>query len=197
MMMPVRFQLAMLLMLLTASGCLGRSMTPVFYTLSPMYAPVDGTAGDGPAIGVGPADLPSYLERPQIAARDDDRISYADFDRWGASLESELLRVLGANLARALSTDRVAVYPAAPQFPIDIRVTLDVERFDGTPGGEVALDVRWALLPGAGGEPLATGTSSIREPVASKEYADLVAAHSAAVARLSRELAMRIKALEK
>ena len=48
------------------------------------------------------------------------------------------------------------------------------------------------MASGKGGELLAAENSTIREPVESRRYEDLVAAHSAAVATLSREIADRM-----
>jgi len=194
-MSPITSRMTIVLGLLALSGCLGRSTPPVFYTLSPMENAPHMTS-DGPALGVGPARLPPYLDRPQIVTRQESRLHYDELHRWAGGLESELLRVLGSNLARLLGTDRVAVYPAEPPFPLAMRVVLEVERFEGAPGESVTFQVRWVLVDDSGGEPLAAANSDIRVSVASGSYEDLVAAHSSAVATLSREIAERILSLE-
>ncbi|MCH8947928.1 MAG: membrane integrity-associated transporter subunit PqiC [Acidobacteria bacterium] len=73
-------------------------------------AEVDVASG-GPALGVGPVHLPSYLERTTIVTRRENQLSYNGMQRWAGSLESEFLQALGANLARMLGSHRVAVYP--------------------------------------------------------------------------------------
>jgi uncharacterized lipoprotein YmbA len=181
--------------LLAMSGCLGRSAPPAFYTLSPMEDAPSVTTG-GPAVGVGPARLPNYLDRPQIVTVHGSKLDYDELHRWAGGLESELLRALGANLSRMLGTDRVAVYPAEPLFPVAMWIVVDVDRFDGVPGELVTLQARWTLVGQSGDEPLATGKSDIRVSVASGRYEDLVAAHSSAVATLSREIAERIVSLQ-
>ncbi len=188
-------RITIVLGLLALTCCLGRTTPPAFYTLSPMEPAADTASGNGPAVGVGPARLPSYLDRPQIVTRRESRLHYDELHRWAGSLESELLRVLGSNLARLLGTDRVAVYPAEPPFPLAMRVVLEVERFDGVPGKSVTLQARWFLVGDTRDEPLAVGNSDIRVSVASGDYEDLVAAHSSAVAILSREIADRILGL--
>jgi uncharacterized lipoprotein YmbA len=198
-MKPARLLGACALGLLILAGCLGRSPQTTFYMLTPLTpdASVASAApGGGPALGVGPVQLPRYLERPQMVTRRGSQLSYDELHRWAGSLESEVLRVLGANLALLLGTDRVAVYPAEPRFADAIRVVLEVDRFDGERGEAVTLQARWILTTEGRAEPLAVGTSTLSEPVASRHSKDLVAAHSLALAALSREIADRIRSLE-
>jgi uncharacterized lipoprotein YmbA len=199
-MTPARLLGASALGLLILAGCLGRSPQTTFYMLTPL--PPDASVasaapGGGRALGVGPARLPRYLDRPQIVTRRGSQLSYDELHRWAGSLESELLRVLGANLALLLGTERVAVYPAEPRFPDAIHVVLEVDRFDGERGEAVTLQARWILTAEGRGEPLAVGTSTLSEPVRSRRSEDLVAAHSAALAALSREIAERIRSLDR
>jgi uncharacterized lipoprotein YmbA len=198
-MKPARLLGACALGLLVVAGCLGRSPKTTFYMLTPLppAASVSSAAPDGgPALGVGPVGLPRYLDRPQIVTRQGSQLTYDELHRWAGSLESELLRVLGSNLALLLETDRVAVYPAEPRFADAIRVVLEVDRFDGERDEAVTLQARWILTTQGRDEPLAVGTSNISEPVASRHSKDLVAAHSRAVAALSRDIADRIRSLE-
>jgi len=191
---PFASRTAGAVVLLLLAACLGRTPAAVFYTLTPVE-PATGAGADGVALAVGPAVLPSYLDRPQIVTRQGSRVSYAQFSRWAAPLESELLRVMGANLGSLLRTDRVVVYPAEPRFPVAYRIRLQVEQFDGGPGGEVVLQVRWAIARPRSSEPEVIGASEIRQPVASAADDDLVQAHSEAVGALSREIAERIRSL--
>ena len=167
---PFASRTAGALALLLLAGCLSRTPVPVFYTLTAVESPIAATAEtDGPALAVGPASLPRYLDRPQIATRQGSRVSYAPYNRWAATLESELLRVMGANLGRLLRTERVVVYPAEPRFPVAYRVTVEVEQFDGDPGGGVVLRARWAIARPRASKAAAIGSSEIRQPVASAD----------------------------
>ena len=181
-----------------STGCLGTSPDPRFYTLN-AFATAEAAAGDALplGIGVGPIHLPRYLQRPQIVTRrGDHRLEYHELRRWGGSLESETLRVLGVNLSALLATDRVAVYPLQGGFPLKYRVRMDVEQFDGELKGEMRLRVRWVISPGAGGDALAVGYSDLRQPVGSGRYEDLAQAHGELLLTFSHELAKRIRELE-
>ncbi|MDH3932420.1 MAG: PqiC family protein, partial [Chromatiales bacterium] len=103
-------------------------------------------------------------------------------------------RAVGENLGSLLQTERVAIYPADALFPVDLRVVLDVQRFDGSRDGTVTLQARWTLLTGSTNEAIAVEQFSTDKPVGDDSYDALVRAHSAAVEELSRAIAARIRA---
>jgi hypothetical protein len=71
-----------------------------------------------------------------------------------------------------------------------------VIRFDGQPGGEVELKVRWLLQEAEPGKLLLVRSSLIREPVEGTNYEALVAAEGEALAELAREMAAAIQRLQ-
>jgi len=178
-------------------GCLGgRSPDVQFYNLSATDASSTASSGSEPAIVVGPVIFPRSLRRSQIVIRTGpNSVELDEFHRWAGSLESDFLDTLGANLGALLSTDRVAVYPAEAMFAVDYRISLQVERFDGAPGGSLVLNARWTVSSEGGEKAAAVGHSVIEETVAGDTVDDLVQAHDAAVGKLSMEIATRIKAL--
>ncbi len=184
-----------------ATGCLGTSPNPRFYTLRALASSeeIEGLEAGGTllGIGVGPIHLPRYLQRPQIVTRrGEHRLEYQELRRWGGTLESEILRVMGRNLSVLLGTDRVAVYPIQGAFPLSYRVRLDVEQFDGELAGEVRLRVRWVIGSVDGGDALAVGYSSLSQEAGSSRWEDLVRTHGELLATLSREIARRIRELQ-
>lgn len=180
------------------AGC-GRSPKPEFYTLSSASGPAAGPAlASRPDLGlvVGPLEFPRYLDRPEIVSRDGSyQLTIADDHRWGGSLRTDILRVVADDLGRLLGTARVVVYPAEPRFRTDYRVLLDVRELEGVTGTAVRLRVRWTLASGSDGRAVAVQESRIEEPIASASYADLVAAESAALGAVSREIAERLAVL--
>ena len=181
------------------------SPTPHFYSLSSLDSKESphGEQQTAPAavqlaVAVGPLHLPRYLERPQIVLRrGDSRVEFDEQNRWAGDLESEMLRVLGENLAILLSTDRIVVYPLVAGFTPKYRVRLYVDRFDGRPGDAVELRVRWELLSSADApDAVVVETTALREPLSSTGVDELVQAHDKLLAALSRQIAARIEALE-
>jgi len=200
-----RFLVVTLAVLLWAlGGCVnlgkGTQQTTRFYVLYSLSSPVTGTEAARPkrdlAIGVGPVELPQYLNRSQIVTRASrSELQVAEFARWAEPLEENLARVLAENLSILLSTDRIAVYPWKRWTPIDYQVTVDVTRFDGQPGGDVSLRARWTVLGDDGKKVLIRKQSNFSEPAGTLEYRDLVSAQSRMIAELSRQIAAEIKAV--
>lgn len=181
-----------------ALGCLGGGTQPEFYALRPTE-PSAATASAAPSelgVVIGPIEIPRYLDRPEIVTLGGaHRLDVWDDHRWGGSLRTDMLRVMSDDLGTLLGTPRVAVYPVEPPFPVDHRVLLDVLVFEGVLGGSVVLHTRWSVVPTAAGSGAVLGEFRIEQPVASVSFDDLVAAESAALGALTREIAARIAAL--
>ena len=191
------------LALALVTGCAGTSAPVELYTLSALERSAGQTDPDQSdqalAIAVGPASFPEFLDQPQIVTREGpNRLRSDEFHRWGGSLQGEFLRVLGENLSILLGTSRVVVFPADPPFPVDVRVMLQVNQFEGTLGQDVVLNARWVVVRTNEKErAFRTRQSLFREPVASADYDALAAAKSRTVTSLSREIADTIKSLTK
>lgn len=181
--------------LLVLAGCAGSE--PVrYYVLSAASeaAPAGpgGAATRDIAVGVGPVELPEYLDRPQIVTRTSrNALNMADFDLWAESLKDNTVRVLAENLATLLPSQRVSIYPWKRATPIDYQVAVQVTRFDRLENGESVLAARWRVLDG-GGRELLSRTSSYRETSAGPDYAATVAAMNQNLEAFSRDVALRI-----
>ena len=168
--------------------------TYTFYTLSAMQAadptPQAAYHSNGATIAVNPVSFPSYLDRPQIVTRSTvHTLAIHEFRRWGGSLETDFVRVLGENLSILLDTLRIFLPQQKAPFTIDYRVAIDVKQFDGNLGGQVVLDVDWMIITQENKEHAVIRKSVIRETVDSHDYESLRSAKSRAVEKLSREIA--------
>lgn len=182
-----------------ATGCFG-GPKPAFFTLRSASGADAGPAlASRPDLGlvVGPLEFPRYLDRPELVTRDGShRLVVADAHRWGGSMSSDVLRAVADDLGRLLGTVRVAVYPAEPRFPASYRVLLDVHEFEGVLGEKVALRVRWTIATVPDGRAVVVEESAVEQPVASASYEDLVAAESAALGTVTRQIAERVADLK-
>ena len=181
------------------NGCLGRSHSPRFYTLSPVTENKAMAQSDTPAsdvsIGIGPIKLADYLDQSRIVTRTgDNRLLKAEFDLWAGSLGDNLTNVLSENIGILLPTERIYIYPWRLSEPMDYQIILDVVRFDGDLGEDAWLVARWSIVGGKDKELLAVNRSSIREPVSGPDYNALVSAQSRALAKLSHEIVKAIQA---
>ncbi|MGD8757748.1 MAG: PqiC family protein [Deltaproteobacteria bacterium] len=185
-------------------GCLGggTQQRAKFYVLNSLYSSKAGieaeTAKHGLVIGVGPVQLPQYVNRPQIVTRTSrNELNVADFARWGEPLGENFARVLAENISVLFSTDRVIVYPWRRSTQIDYQVLVDVTRFDGAVGGDVSMRARWTLLGDRGEKVFTKRNSRLSARTDARTYEALVAAQSRMLVDLSREIADEIKALSK
>jgi uncharacterized lipoprotein YmbA len=190
--------MVMLIGIIFLPGC--RSTTPpvAFYALSSirqMGGDHEGTYTLKDAvIGIGPAQFPDYLNRPQIVTRSGpNKLNMSEFNRWGGKLEQDFLATLGENLSILLSTDNVMVFPWKGHLEPDYRIALDIQQFEGQDDHTVLLNATWVIRGKEDGPtPLHISRSFISQPVAAQSYDALVAGYSEAVAALSREIAASI-----
>lgn len=161
-----------------------------FYVLGSF--PVEAQArawADDVAVGLGPVELPDYLDRPQIVTRSgENELHLAEFDRWGESLKDNVTVVLAEDLTVLLPSQRVSIYPWKRSTPIDYQLAVRITRFDRTEGGEAVLSARWSVLARDGKELLSRESRHV-ERVAGDGYGDTVAAMNRALGKFGREIA--------
>ena len=171
------------------------STTPAvkYYTLNPGFdiqqENFQAISRDALAIGVGPVELPKFLDRPQIVTRKSQyRVAVSEFHRWAGSFSEDFLRVLAKNISVLLPADRVSAYPWTDQFSPTYRIPLTVDQFDGQLGGHVVLIVTWFVRSQKGENEPVVRRTRIKEPVSAENYDALVEAKSRAIATLSRAI---------
>ena len=193
------FVIIALFLALFAAGCVPGSTGPSrYFVLSPMLGEKAETqtltGEDRVSVGIGPLDLPGYLDRPQIVTQvSENRISLGEFDIWAESLDDNFIRVLMENLSTLLRSEPVVIFPFKDAFQTDYQVKVDVMRMDGTLGGDAVLTANWAIFREGRTELLVAKRSTYKETVDGETYETLVAAQSRAVLALSRDIAAEIK----
>lgn len=194
------FSLLLLAPVLLLAGCIGNPTKPSdFYVLSiNPGTPVSSTlAEDAVSIGLGPLTLPEIYDRPQIVTRGEaNRITLAEYDRWGGDLNKDLGRTLAGNLMTRLNTDRIVPYPWSSRYKPDFQVTVRLFRFDGVLGNNAALEGIWRLLDAGKGCELTADRFSIVEKTDGPGYPALVSAMSRAVATLSQSIAEQVAVIQ-
>jgi uncharacterized lipoprotein YmbA len=183
----------MLLILASVVAC-GTSKPTSFYLLSPVAGQ---DAGPGPSsqdrcltVGVGPIELPDYLDRPQIVTQEgENRIHLAEFHQWAEPLGKTISRVLEENLSKLLCVQQAVFFPQRGSTGVDYRVRVNVIRFLGQSDGSVSLVAQWSVLEGQDDKLVAAKRSTFHRPGKGQGYAALAAAESNALGDLSREIA--------
>jgi len=174
------------------AGC--RSPQPSFYRLSadPSLTAATTRANARPVI-VGPVTVPDLVDRPQIVTRNtSNEVALNEYARWGEPLRSSIADAIAGDLALLLGSNRVAPASRAIAEPEALRVRVDIQQFESVPGDAVAIDAQWSVRRFGDDNPL-TGRSLVREPVNGADWNALVAAHSRALASVSRDIAAAIQ----
>ncbi len=190
---PKALWLGLAVVALLGAGC-AKGPPPTLYLLD--STPDEQLPGfeRGVAVGVGPIELPAYLDRPHIVTRrTSNRLWFSESHQWAEPLKEGVTRELAVNLALVLDSNRIYVLPQRQKTPLDFRVTIDFARFDGTADARAVLAARWSLYDGEARRLLVTKVSEIVVPARSEGYEDLVRAMSTALSMLGGEIAEEIR----
>ena len=183
-------------------GCGSSTQRVEFYTLNPLsgiQAGANTPATDQMlSIGVGPVGIPEILDRPQIVTRSGpNKLNIDEFNRWASRLDESVAQVLAENISLLLATDQVAVYPWPTDFKPRYKIELEIRYFEGQWGKDVVLEAIWSVSGRQSQQTHIKRKSVINEPLSPEpDYAALVAAHSRAIAQLSREIVKQIQNLQ-
>ena len=181
------------LVVILMAGC---SSTPShYYTLSAATEPA--TASSDLSVVVGPVSVPAEVDRPQmVVSTGPNQVRVDEFNLWASPLQNNISRVVAENLVVLLGTPHVTLFPQTVSADADYRVAIEVQRFESTLGAAATLDAVWTVRR-MKGDRTEKGRTTVREAVQEQDYDALAAAHSRAVARLSRDIANAVQALER
>jgi uncharacterized protein len=168
--------------------------TTRYYVLTPVAATPSGPGSL--AVGLGQVKLPAYLFNTSLAVRKGtNEIEYLDSSIWAERLDTGFQRVLAANLATVLTTDRIHL-SAWQQDDVTAEVYVAIEQFDVDATGRGVLVARWRVISPGGDKMLKAETSRLSRqgPPPDADVSGAIATLSELVADLSRELAQAIQA---
>ena len=199
----MRLGLALLALLLLPLGACTPTPPARLYTLAPAEAaPIE--PGTGTVVGLGPVELPSYLDRPEIVTREGPHeVAIGEFDRWVEPLQPMVVRLLADRLRQATGSREVVPLPARWGAEPRHAVAVLVDRFDADETGQVVLDARWRYYQTSDGRSLRSGHEVISLPpgpasapatdygydMPARDYPALVATMAHAVDELARRIA--------
>lgn len=177
-------------LILLGLGC-GSSAPTRFYVLSPLEDGATTVGRQNIGIGVGPVELPSYLDRPQFVTRSgQNQVTLHDFDHWAEPLDANVAEVLAHNMSILLPVARVRVYPWDPGVELDYQVILELSQFEIHEDNQARLVAWWSVLNGTTGEALMSRKTTYGEPVqGNNAVTDQIAALNRTLDALSRDMA--------
>jgi uncharacterized lipoprotein YmbA len=184
-------------------GCASNAPQTRFYTLDavvPRESSAAGNSSPAPAIKVSvwQVSVPEVVDRAQMVLRSaPNRVEIADFHRWAEPLRLGIARVMADDLAARLGQGFVVTVGQPGGSPPDVRVSLDVRRFEAAPGEGVTVEALWTVMPAKGearsGRALAqeaAGTARGQD-----SYSAIAAAYSRALAGISGDIAPELERL--
>lgn len=149
------------------------------------------------SVGLGPIDVPTYLQRPELVMRESaTEIRPSGFDRWSESVDKGIARVLAQNLSTRLGLDRVALHPWYSNQEPTYQVRIDFRSFEPTTSGAIQMNARWDVRRLGGDGRRVQRDSTLTPRAASNDTRDVVAALSSALGQLSDEIAAAIVSLD-
>lgn len=189
------YRFAMMLALASA-GC-GSSPKTHLYSLQAAAAPqqsADDRTESRLHIVLGPVALPERVDRPQIVTlTGENSVHASDFNRWAEPLKVAFPRQLATDLARELRSSRVRLHGQDGVEAADLRIDVDVLRFDAVLGDFALVEAAWTVR--RKGAPPRSGRSLVRERLTAEGYAALAAGLGRATAGVGRDLAAAIREL--
>ncbi|WP_411826348.1 membrane integrity-associated transporter subunit PqiC [Luteolibacter sp. AS25] len=163
-----------------------------FYVLAPAgKVPSSG----GPGIGVGPVTMADYLvDRPYLVFQSTPtKMETSDAHQWAGDLESNFKRALGSDLGYRRGSGNVQEYPWERESELSYQVAVDVKRFHGTSEGDAVLEASWRLYSLPDSRLIASGTTTLNEPLSGDGFERLAEAQSRLVDRFAVILAGKMR----
>jgi uncharacterized protein len=192
-----RHLLAVVVALALVGGCTLFAPRPDpsrFFTLTPLPEPPAGAAVlAGRALGIGPIELPAYLDRPELVMRvGPNEVRSATSDYWAGSLTKQLETTLSQNLQALLGPASVETYPWYSRSRPGVIVEVDFLQFEPASDGQAHLRAGWRVKAGDPPTLVASSEANLARPT-NPDAASAVAALSELLAQLSREIAAAVR----
>jgi len=179
-----------LLSLVFMLGACGSTPQSNYYRLNSTSS---GGSGDTPALGIGPIQIPEYLNRnAMVFNRGKNQLHIANFERWAEPLEEGVQRVLGLNLAGGLDTQNIRPFPWRASETPDYGIQLWLLTLDITPD-EARLVAEWRVHKPQTNTEVARRISRYQAPVSGADGAALSGSYSGLLEQLSEEIAAAIR----
>jgi uncharacterized lipoprotein YmbA len=183
------------ILMLVLPGCASSPATR-FYVLSAMpdVRDIPGSKDvNCITLGVGPIELPAYLNRLQmVTTASDNELVLADFDRWAQPLSSNFSHVLAENISKLTCTKTVHLFPWSGPELVDYRISGEVMTLKGSLGGNASMEVWWKITGGKEMGTLVSERSQYTEPVQGHDYQALVQAYSRMLLAFSKDIVRTI-----
>lgn len=173
---------------LVLSGCISvqNSPAPRFYMLQAGYenqANKKINIASDVFIGVGPVKIPEYQDRPQMVTQGKEKmLKFAQFDRWGESLDLGVARLIREDLTVMLPGAKCALYPWNLSIPVKYQVVVEIVQLDSELDKDLFLVAQWLVIDAQNSKTMIIKRSEFRQPIIPQNYSGLAKTLSTACA---------------
>ena len=177
------------------AGC-GSSPSNNYHRLTATVA--TAPQGETPSLGVGPIDIPAYLDREKLVYQQEGTsLQVASTEHWAEPLGAGIERVLALNLAGLLNTQDMQTFPWHPQRAPDYGVRVNLLTLD-TNSNEAVLTAEWLVYRPEDAQTVQRRISSVQKPLNSGQAVidDIPAVYSELLFQLSEIIAAAIDSAE-
>jgi uncharacterized lipoprotein YmbA len=153
-------------------------------------------SGSMPSLGIGPIEVPQYLNRNGIVyGTDNNQLVISSYERWAEPLSDGIERVLGFNLALAMDTQSLQTYPWARGQGPDYGVQVNVLSMDANES-EASLVAEWRIRAPTDKRMVSHRISRLTTPISASAFsaAAIASAYSELLRLLSEDIAVAIRA---
>ncbi len=181
---------------LLVAGC-GSSPAVDYYRLQPISGSATADPADAKVLGIGPLQMPGYLDRPQLVTQQSgSQVDVDEFHRWAEALDVALPRIVTANVDYLLDSVIVVTFPYSSRVHTDYRLFGRVIRFDADQSGKAVLEVQWGMQDADANTVLTPRrTRYTAQADSAQDPGAIVAALNETVDAFSRDIASMIEAL--
>lgn len=173
-------------------ACIGNSRPTNFYTLNPISGVQPVNTGQIHILGVGPINLPAYLDRPEVVTRHGtNSATINDFSQWIGPLKDNVSSVLIENLSTLLTPERIMRFPWRQSTPVSRQIRVNIYRFDTEKDQAILISDWWTGNPRQPDQGTYKRTA-IRVPLTDDSIAARVAGMNQALDELSIKIASSI-----
>lgn len=194
----MRRLLPLLLLAPALAGCLTPEPAPRLYVLDPVaLTNPPARLPQKLTIGIAAAQVPEYLDRPELIVRAGaNEVKAVDGERWAERLPATLSRVVSENLTRLLGQQTQLIQASRPAVPLDYEVYLTLTSLDiAAPSGEISLGGYWILFDAESRKEILSGPIARREAGNGPGLPGAVAGINKAIGAVSADIAGAIRTL--
>jgi uncharacterized lipoprotein YmbA len=184
------------------SGCISipNSPTPRFYVLSSIDKDQTGqklNISSEVIIGIGPVKILEYQNRPQIVTQSQEKmLKFAQFDRWGESLNVGVARLIREDLTVMLPGAKFTLYPWNPSTVVKYRVVVEIVQLDSDLDRDMVFVAQWLIVDAKNTKTVIIKRSEFRQAIIPQNYSGLTKTLSSACASISSDIAQALATLE-